>query len=321
MTDDGVHSLLWYAAMNHPDAAVRTGLGTHLHAGIQARLGDDIRASLTAALRRERGTVIEPFELTDDDVIQACEVAELALHNRDGALQVVSRDKVSPAGGLLLHLSPNSGAIQSHYLECIASRRGQAKPPAGVWRYSPGHRPDPLDLAADFAAVGATVSGDDRGFRIKIGPFPITWGLRVAPVVDSPRHAGQLESPERLGLSTSAAGSSGTSWLSLKPGTPEGVIRLTAAMVGSEWLLVRLAGDSMPLAAVVLRLDLPGEGGSGSLRVVPVLGDPVLTRVTTWLSTGNRTIDAPGGELGRAIGDWLGIAPAWATTTFLEGYA
>jgi hypothetical protein len=227
---------------------------------------------------------------------------------------------VSPQGGLLLSLSPDRSAVQGRYLECLALREAQAQPPADAWRYSPGHRPDPLELAAEFAAVGAAVSGDDRGFRIRLGPFPITWGLRVAPTVDSPREAGQLESPERLGLSVNGEVSDGAMWLGLKPRTPEGVIRLTAAMVGREWLLVRLAGDRAPLGAVALRLDLPGESGSGSLRVARVLGDPVLTRVVTWLSTGNRNTSAPDDELGRAISDWLGIPPAWATTTSLERY-
>ena len=321
MTDRGEVALLWLALEHHPDEQVRLALREMLRTVSADPHDRQLDLDLLTLLRRERGTVIEPFVLDDGDAERAVELLRLASASSPHGLQVVSRDKLEPEGGLLLSRTAAEPQVQVDYLQRLATRVSRSPDSARAWRFSPGHAP-PIDKLVDsVGSAAAIVRVDDKGVHTILGPFLPQSALdRVRPYA-----AGTIAITDEplgtIGGSLDVRRTAGEAWLTVTARRPELQIRLTAAMVAQDWIVLDLSAAAMGIAAIAIRLDTPEEGREVALQAVRILGEPVIGRLEAWIRS-PETVRAPNvmPAVARAIGDWLGIVPSWLTSELLQEY-
>lgn len=318
MTGVSELSLLWLAAAMHPQDDLRAAAREYvakLPTGSGRTPGSDLIAS---AIGSTAGTQLEPFLVTSDDVATACELAAFALREPEAGLQIVSRDKLRPVGGLLVS-QPGEDRVETRYLEQFGPNASSAPDPSKTWRFSPGHRPAPAELSTHVPVVRATVSATDSGFGFTIGPLTPAWLPASSELPSQSELMATGERLDRLGFKVTARRDGNSMWTQIGGGSAEGLIRISAAMAGREWLLVGLPGAGSWLRAVAIRLDLPSHEGETALPVVRVLGDQTFQRIDDWLQIPPDANTAPVPmSLRLALEAWIGIPPAWATLPYLE---
>ena len=315
MADDGLE-LLWFLRVAHPDAAVRERASSSLRAAAEAAPAAGMREAILEALRTERGTALEPFELEDGDMHEACDLAILAGGASRG-LRVVSRDKLEPHGGLLLDVT--SGTLRTTYLERLATSDAlDDSVDAVAWRFAPGLRPNRQEAAE--AAVDPTVQviADERGYAIRIGQ------LDLPATVDEDKHVIRYISgptgapPPRWRLQPSGDGHT----LEMRPAAPEEAIQLTAFMLQKAWFTIELGDLAHGLQRLAIQLDLPGPDRRGELPSVRMFDQDGLAPIHRWLLTDN-VADVPErfADLLVDLGTWLGLVPGWESGELMERYS
>ena len=277
----------------------------------------DVRPVIRDALRRERGTLLEPFRVEDRDVEEAADLGVIAL-SAGWSLRVVSRDKLQPHGGLVMRLDgPASGSLETTYQQRLATKP-QGDPAGREVRFVPVSAPAVGDLEAGRAALWARSSIDDDGHVIELGP------LRSA--TPFPNWYPDCEISGQPPLPRG-------SWLArvfgdpvqddrVRPRGPEVAIQVTALMLQRRWIVTQDLRGGAKGPRVAIRLAPPNGTEPVALRVLGELSEAATGRLEGWLQAPGLPLRAVfSGDLKREVGTWLGLPAEWMRAELLEGYA
>jgi hypothetical protein len=303
-----LHVLL-AAREQHPDAGVR--------AEVAAVLGDATAPAAEAIVRVEAGTLLEPFLVEEADTRLAAELFARAAAAGQG-LQIVSRDKLVPDGGLVLRQAAD-GSVQHFYLQRVADRRTELPGDSdGLWRYVPANRPD---LAAGVPLPRAEVCVSDAGVQPRVGPLREVANPSIAGAGVTDKVLSTRAPVSTLGARARLSRESDGTWLCFSAATPEDMIKLSAAMAAREWVSMPLPDGSSGAGGVVIRLE-PPDGDTTPLAMIPVMARSTEISLARWART-TASVDVPGLRPGlrRAIAEWIGIPLDWITPDLLQEYA
>lgn len=309
----GSIGLLWYLKYQHPEPSVRDAVRRSIEIQVERSGYVEQRSAICDALAAEQGTVLEPFVLDTADIDDAADLACLAA-GASRELLVVSRDKLEPAGGLLLRLAA-SGPV-ARYSERRA--RTNRVTPGATWRFAPGLLPAPSEALRGVIGLTGRSETDTRGNLVRCGPFAMVGG--TFPMAESIRIvAADVDVPGPKWHVEVARMPDGH-YVIARPATPEDAIQLTALMIQRRWVTMNLTPDAPRVQKVAIRLALPGSGSPPELQVVPVLGDEAIGGVSRWLLSDNvpDVVVRFGPALVAEAGHWIGLASGWDTSSVLE---
>lgn len=301
--DSEVFRLAVAAAFYHPGPAERADLRKLLDHWL-GTLGnvvapDEIRHVIAST----KGTVIEPFVLTEADLECAVFLAQAAF-SKSGAqtrLRIVSRDTMGGDGGLVLTQN-----LKSYYVERYAHAKRLPQPNGG-WAFVPSMVPD--NSAACQQLTGASLLSEDQGFRIVVEmPEAKSDAARFAR--EFQRHGGIEgvgQSLTQLGLRVEC----NNGQVHILSGSPESMIRIMAHMVSEKTLVLKGGSDGRELPTVLISLRMP-EDEPVKLPAVVVMG----AGYSSWMSL-KVPVPVPLTEAHKlAIAGWLRPRKEWVNLVF-----
>jgi hypothetical protein len=246
-----VFRLVVAAAFYHPvsddRAALRKLLDHWLGRLGHVRAPDEIRHVIASA----KGTVIEPFALTEADLDCAVFLAQAAFSKlgAQNRLRILSRDTMGCEGGLVLTQNLNS-----YYVERYAHAKRLPQPNSG-WAFVPSMVPDNTAPCHQFTS--AFLYSEDQGFRIVVAmPEAKTNAAQIArQYQEHGSIEGVSQSLAQLGLRVECNKGA----VHLLSGSPESMIRIMAHMASEKTLtLTGYKGDG-GLPSVMISLRMPEE--------------------------------------------------------------
>jgi len=235
-------ALIVAAAFYHPDKKLRGTLQDKLKKQFK------IKKEIRDLLNNEKGTEIEPFRLTAEDIDCAVALGSIAFSGLGDQtrFRVVSKDTVGPNGGLVI-----TSNLKSFYLKRYNKNR-DGRPygqPKEGWSFIPSFIPKNKEEYNTYLVP------DKEGFTIKTkipespkSEFACLGAYRKADAIE-----GSNASLDKLGLKLEME-----NWeMSIRSGSPESTIRLIAYM--SKNANLYLKGDDPEIADIKIRLDIPQE--------------------------------------------------------------
>jgi hypothetical protein len=247
--DSEVFRLAIAAGFYHPDPAARSQVRSQLDKWLTGLGPTPEPEAVHQAIALQKGTVIEPFILTAEDLECAIFLVRAAFSERGGQyrVRIVSRDTIGEDGGLVL-----TRKLQSYYVERYAHGMNRSQP-------GTGHVFLPTHVPSQAHAPGtATLLSEDNGFRVVVPyPDPITEKTAVLArkLQQGSGIAGAPESFDRLGLRVEIRNRE----IHVLSGSPESMIRLLAHLADRGTLVLQQSGESTDRPVFRIALDIPGE--------------------------------------------------------------
>jgi len=247
--DSEIFRLVVAAGFYHPDPStkehLRALLDTWLAGLTPCHSVDTVRTAIAA----QRGTFLEPFHLSDEDL--ACAVfltrAAFSSASNEQRIRIVSRDTIGTEGGLVLTRN-----LKSYYVERFPEGKTVGQPKESS-AFLPALVP-PLGKTGALPTIAELIS-EDTGFRIRI-KLPGEPDNAVALARGYQSHSrieGVSENFNRLGLRVEIQRNE----VHILTGSPEAMIRMMAHMVGEATLTLESKDDKNHCALV--RLSIPEE--------------------------------------------------------------
>lgn len=245
--------LVLAAAYHHPDPALREGLRARIDALIEACRPRYDAATVGAALRDQRGTVLEPFDLDETDLAIAVAIGRLGFSDRIGLtrLRVVSRETLGTAGGFVL-----TDNLRGYYVERYALGRHRHEPSTG-WFVAPAVIPRAARGTSDIGRGRATLILDAAGLRLRV-PWPGDDASLPALARAVQLHSAVVGSGQTfIALGLRVDGVPGG--LEVRAGSPEAIMRLTALCARGAVLALDSAPRLPERPRAFVRLAEPEE--------------------------------------------------------------
>lgn len=287
-----IFNLAVAAAFYHPKRSVMQSLRAKLDAWVTG-LGDQLNEEKARqVLDATKGTAIEPFTLSPEDVECAVFLARMAFSKTFGQtrLRIVSRDTIGKEGGLIL---TNNGA--GYFVERYIHGNGTGLPKKS-WVFFPALVPAHRPVAT--WAKGACLISDSDGFRIvltmpKSAKEP---GAILSHYLRHSRIEGAGSSFPQLGLRLEHVDKK----LHILSGSPESMIRVMAFMANNSRVTLQGDENDPEIPCVMLGLaapeddpvDLPAISSSTAsfacwmdleLPEMPPLDDQDKLSISSWL--------------------------------------
>jgi hypothetical protein len=197
-------------------------------------------------LLNEKGTEIDPFCLTKEDIDCVATLASLAFLIGETRLRVVSRDSLGFEGGLVITSNLKSFYLKRYQKNNNGTPYGQ---PKGGWVFIPSQIPK------DSKEYKTYLIPDKEGFTIstKLPPSSLhPFGVKTSLERGS-RIEGLDTSLDKLGLKFEE----NDGILSIRSGSPESVIKLMAHMINNSKLILRDTEDENDLPRIEIALAPP----------------------------------------------------------------
>lgn len=291
------------AAFYHPDLQARTKLRRQCD-DLLNQLGETpAEEEVRALIASEKGTTIEPFSITAEDLECAVFLARMAFSGSGGQtrFRIVSRETLGGDGGLVLTQN-----LKSYYVERYVHAKHRALPTVG-WSFVPSLIPTgPIGCAS---RAGATLYSEDQGFRVVV-PLPECASNAAVFARQFQQHGGiqgVRESFSQLGLRVECRDGA----VHLLSGSPESMIRIMAHMVEETTLTLKGAADEEDIPNILMRLRMP-EDEPVTLPAVAGL----TPGYTAWISASAPAPIFLTDEHKLAISDWLRPHPNWISLVF-----
>ena len=291
------------AAFYHPAPDERGVLRTLLDHWL-GKLGDLVSSDeIRQLIQTTKGTVIEPFVLTEADLDCAVFLAQAAF-SKSGAqtrLRIVSRDTMGGDGGLVFTQN-----LKSYYVERYA--HGSHLPqPKGGWAFVPSMIPDGSAACRRFPS--AFLHSEDQGFRIVVA-MPEAKS-NAAQIARQFQQCGSIEgvsqSLTQLGLRVECNNRE----VHVISGSPESMIRIMAHMISEKTLTLKGNTGGGELPTVVISLRMPEEE---PVRLPAVVG--LSPGYSSWMSA-KVPVPVPLTEAHKlAIAGWLRPRKEWVNIVF-----
>lgn len=218
-----------------------------------------------------KGTVIEPFVLTEADLDCAVFLTQAAF-SQSGAqtrMRIVSRDTMGGDGGLVLTQN-----LESYYVERYTHAKRLPQPKGG-WAFFPSMVPDSSATCQRFTS--AILHSEDQGFRIVVAmPEAKSDAARFARQFQ--KHGsieGVSQSLTQLGLRVEC----NQGEVHVLSGSPESMIRIMAHMISEKTLTLKGNPGEGELPPVLVSLRMPEEE---PVKLPAVLG--ISPGYTLWMS-------------------------------------
>ena len=301
--DSEIFRLAVAAGFYHPDPEARRSLRTVLDAwlkGLGSGPGCDETRSLISL---EKGTVVEPFALTEDDLQCAVFLAQTAFSEAVGQtrFRIVSRETIGREGGLVL-----TSNLKSYYSERYVHGERRHRQQSG-WSFVPSALPAAGAICPSMA--DAAVSSEDEGFRITVSlpecrSDPATFARELQK---HSRIEGIQESFSSLGLRVECHEGE----VHVLSGSPESMIRMMACMVDQATLVLEGGSSESEIPMTLIRLDIPEEK--------PISLQAMIGSTSAYASWMIGTVPSPiplkkSHQL--AISNWLRPHPRWIDSVF-----
>jgi hypothetical protein len=301
--DSEVFRLAVTAAFYHPKIQVRKKFrrlfGDWIGQSSDMPAEDEVRRLITS----EKGTRLEPFSITAEDIECAAFLARVAFSglDRQTRFRIVSRETLGCSGGLVL-----TNNLKSYYSERYAHGRRRNQTYAG-WAFIPSLIP--AGTMGSSVRLGAALYSEDQGFRIVI-PLP---ECASSPAVFArqlqqwSRIQGVSESFNQLGLRVECYDGKAH----ILSGSPESMIRIMAHMVAETTLILKGDASSTEIPTIYVSLRMPEDK---PVTLPSVIGHT--PGYTAWMSTTARIPIPLEDEDKLAIFNWLGSHPHWINLVF-----
>ena len=308
----GPLGLVLTAAHYHPNDEFRPGLQEAIGEWAESLGPRYSRGEIRDVIKAEKGTPIEPFTLSDDDVECAVTLARAAFSKASGVhrVHILSRENLGVEGGLVL-----TDNLRAYYLEryALGKRRGRSPkgyrliprfvptiPHGGTWMTSKG-----VEVRLEINDRGPCVRVQNP--RGKESRLDIEEARRLQ---ENSCFLGSNEPLSRLGfrIEVSRGG-----WR-LTPGSSEAMIRFSA-LAGRRAIVVFSPGDDSDLPVVAARLEPVDEGSQSLHGFVTAAHRPL-----PWIRCSGGE-DIPLSDQQRSeISRWLMPHPAWLASIMKESH-
>jgi hypothetical protein len=235
-------ALIVASAYYHPNIEFRNTLQDRLEREFKTK------EEINDLLINEKGTELEPFSLTKEDINCASLLCSLAFSKlgKQTRLRIISRNTIGSDGGLVI-----TSNLKSFYLKRY-NKNSDGKPygqPKHSWSFVPSLVPKEKSEYKTYLVP------DKNGFIVKsrIPESPV--GIFVCQ--SSYRQHGYIgetnNSLDKLGLKLEI-----NNWeMSIRSGSPESTIRLMAYM--SKGASLYLKGDDPEIADIRIKLEVPQD--------------------------------------------------------------
>jgi hypothetical protein len=240
--DSEIFRLVVAAAFYHPRKKTRALLRTLLERWLEELSPCHSAESVREAISSQKGTFLEPFSLSEEDLECAVFLTRAAFskNSQQQRIRIVSRDTIGVTGGLVL-----TRGLKSYFIERFPG--GQAKgQPKECWIFVPARVP-PQGKSGAVPTVAQLVS-EDSGFRIRVrmpehskDPASLGRGFQNNSKIE-----GVSEDFNRLGLRVEIKRDE----VHVLTGSPESMIRMMAHMA-AETTLVLQTGNTKDYCALV----------------------------------------------------------------------
>ena len=247
--DSEIFRLVVAAGFYHPVSTRREHLRAHLDTWLQGLAPCHSAESVRAAIASQKGTFLEPFYLSDEDL--ECSVflvrAAFSGASKEQRIRIVSRDTIGTEGGLVFTRN-----LKSYFVERFSGGKTAGQPKEG-WIFLPALMP-PLGKTGALPTIAELIS-EDTGFRIriKLPGEPDNAAALARGYQSHSRIEGVSEDFNRLGLRVEIQRNE----VHILTGSPEAMIRMMAHMVGEATLTLE-SKDAKHHCALV-RLSIPEE--------------------------------------------------------------
>lgn len=247
--DSEIFRLVVAAGFYHPDPSTKEHLRALLNNWLEGLTPCHSADTVRSAIAAQRGTFLEPFHLSDEDLACAVFLTRAAFSgaSKEQRIRIVSRDIIGTEGGLVLTRN-----LKSYYVERFPEGKTVGQPKEG-WTFHPALVP-PLGKTGALPTIAELIS-EDTGFRIRIKlPGESDNAAALARGYQShSRIEGVSEDFNRLGLRVEIKRNE----VHILTGSPEAMIRMMAHMVGEATLTLE-SKDAKHHCALV-RLSIPEE--------------------------------------------------------------
>jgi hypothetical protein len=155
-----------YASRKHPNMELRKRLFEATTEWVDNAIPDYSSEQICEVISQERGTILEPFELSPSDVELAAMLMKMAFSKiyRQTRFRIVSRETIGSCGGLVF-----TNNLKSYYVERYA-RGINRSDPLNAWTFAPANEPTPREVAKlARPKIDAKLKFSDNGIFIEIG--------------------------------------------------------------------------------------------------------------------------------------------------------
>ena len=247
--DSEIFRLVVAAGFYHPDPSTKEHLRALLDTWLQGLTPCHSADTVRTAIATQKGTFLEPFHLSDEDLDCAVFLTRAAFSgaSKEQRIRIVSRDTIGTEGGLVLTRN-----LKSYYVERFPEGKTVGQPKESC-AFLPALVP-PLGKTGALPTIAELIS-EDTGFRIRI-KLPGEPDNAVALGRGYQSHSrieGVSEDFNRLGLRVEIQRNE----VHILTGSPEAMIRMMAHMVGEATLTLESKDDKNHCALV--RLSIPEE--------------------------------------------------------------
>lgn len=299
--DSEVFCLTVAAGFYHPDLDSRASLRAVLDTWLDELGSAPEHGEIMALLSAEKGSLVEPFTLTNEDRDCAAFLARISFsesvaHTR---FRVVGRDTIGNEGGLVI-----TNNLQSFYSERFVHGKNRHRQASGC-AFIPSKVP--LGGRENPSVINATISAEEEGFRIVV-PIPecrYDQATFARSFQENSRIQGAAETFYSLGLRVECHGQD----VHVLTGSPESMIRVMAYMVGKSTLILKGDPSNPEIPITLVRLKIPENRpiptraliGStatyaswitGDVPSIPALNDEHKLIIATWLRPHSEWIDS-----------------------------
>jgi hypothetical protein len=267
-----------YASRKHPDKKLQKRLFEATSEWVEEALPDYSTEDICEVISNEKGTVLEPFDLTSADIELASMLMRMAFSRvyLQTRFRIVSRETIGSDGGLVI-----TNNLNSYYVERFAHGTNRTVP-TDAWTFSPASEPSTREvtkLVRPKVKVSCRFADEGMLIDIKIPTLEaMNWASKnvahdenLAPVPISQRgntHSGLIRdlmtystigskkgSLEDLGLRIDLT----ENRIVIAPKSPESVVRLTAHLMKKSVLLLDPGPSCRGRMKLLIGLQPPAE--------------------------------------------------------------
>lgn len=301
--DAEVFLLTVTAAFYHPSHGVRVTLRDVLDAWLEKLEGVPAESDVRKAISSEKGTPVEPFLLSDQDLDCAVFLTRAAFstNGKQTRVRIVSRETMGTQGGLVLTQN-----LKSFYVERYIHGKRRGQPKQG-WTFIPALVPSSVKVRS--RKTKARLFSEAEGFRIVVAlPELQQDGAVIARRLQQHSRINGVSEPfNKLGLRIECRKRE----VHILSGSPESMIRIMAHMVAQSSLILRGEEWDSRTPTILVGLALPEDQ--------PVKLPAVASATAGYLPCISATAPAPlvlQDEHILAISSWLPPHSAWVNLVF-----